>query len=136
MECRLEDFTTDFIDHVLPFCIQMFRKIYKDIFNDNVYRSDFTTKAQIAEFDCEQLLQNIVSLSRPKKLCLSLQEIIITKCSFSSTESDKFNLYGDDRIQQKRFASAEDTNEESFTVIKRIFDGINNEDALEVLSTR
>lgn len=136
MECRLEDFATDFSDNVMPYCISLFRKIYKDVFNDNVYRPDYMSKSQIMEFDCEQLIQNIILLCQPMRLCRMFQELIVEKSTFTPTESDKFNLYGDDKFQQKRFASNRDLDEETCQVIKRLFDGISEEDAMSVVVSR
>lgn len=136
MECRLEDFTIDFIDHTLQFCVSLFRKIYRDVFNDNTYRSDYMGKSQVTEFDCEQLIQNIIALSRPMELCRVFQEIVVSKCTFTPTETDKFNLYGDDRLQQKRFAKTKDSPEDSERIVKMLFDGISTEDAREILSSR
>ena len=136
MECRLEDFTIDFIDHTLQFCVSLFRKIYRDVFNDNTYRSDYMGKSQVTEFDCEQLIQNIIALSRPMELCRVFQEIVVSKCTFTPTETDKFNLYGDDRLQQKRFAKTKDSPEDSERIVKMLFDGISTEDAREILCSR
>ena len=134
MECRLIDFTNDFINNILPYCINLFRKIYKDVFSDNIYRDNYMGKSQITEFDCEQLLQNIIQLSKPISLCKTIQDIIINKCTFSPTESDKFNLYADDKLQ--RFTHKNDTEENTYSVIKQIFDGISNDDITSVLDSR
>ena len=64
------------------------------------------------------------------------QELIVEKSTFTPTESDKFNLYGDDKFQQKRFASNRDLDEETCQVIKRLFDGISEEDAMSVVVSR
>jgi hypothetical protein len=86
MECRLEDFSTDFADNVLPYCISLFRKIYKDVFEDNIYRPDYMTKSQILEFDCEQLVQNIILLAQPIKVfSLSPKAIQVLTVKKSST---------------------------------------------------
>lgn len=136
MECRMEDFVNDFIDHMLQYCIRLFRRIYKDVFNDNIYREDYISKSQITEFDCEQLIQNIILLSKPLEICKIFQDIIISKCTFTSTETDKFNLYGDDRIQKKRFIKLKDQEDDSCNIIKLLFDNITTESALTVLRTR
>lgn len=136
MECRMEDFTVDFIDHTLQYCVSLFRKIYRDVFNDNTYRPDYMEKSQVTEYDCEQLIQNIITLSKPMELCKIFQEIIVSKCTFTSTETDKFNFYGDDRLQQKRFDKTRDNPEDSQRIIKMLFDGISTEDAIEILSSR
>jgi hypothetical protein len=137
MECRLEDFSTDFADNVLPYCISLFRKIYKDVFEDNIYRPDYMTKSQILEFDCEQLVQNIILLAQPISLYKMFHELIISKSTFTPTESDKFNLYGDDKLQQKRFESnTNDSDEDTCQIIKRLFDGISHDDAVNLLNSK
>lgn len=136
MECRLEDFSTDFSQDVLPYCISLFRKIYKDVFSDNEYRPDYMSKAQILEEDCEQLIQNIILLAKPMHLCKMFQELITSTSTFTPTESDKFNLYGDDKLQQKKFESSQDSDEDTSQVIKRLFDGISYDDAIKVIESR
>jgi hypothetical protein len=136
MVCRLEDFTTDFIDSILPYCVSLFKKIYKDVFHDNVYRQDYMTKSQITEFDCEQLILNIITLSKPINLCKIIQDIIVSKCTIIATESDKFDFSADDKMQQKRFNSIKDSEEDMYQVIKMIFDGISKDDAMHVINSR
>ena len=136
MECRLEDFTLDFIDNVLPYCINLFRKIYKDVFADNIYRTDYMFKSQITEFDCEQLIQNIIFLAKPNLLFKTFQQIIIDNCTFTSTETDKFNLYGDDKLQQKRLSSFQNSDQDISKIFERLFDGITPEDSLKLLYSK
>ena len=75
-------------------------------------------------------------LTQHKKLCKVFQDIIKSKCTFTPTESDKFNLYGDDKLVQKRFNNMKDSNEKSTNAIKQVFDGISTEDALSFISSR
>ena len=93
-------------------------------------------KSQVTEFECEQLLLNIISLSKPMELCRSFQQIIIEKSTFTPTETDKFNFYADDRLQQKRFKKPKDYNENTQRVIKMLFDNINSDQIEEILSSR
>jgi hypothetical protein len=136
MECRLEDFTLDLISSLLPYCIHLFRKIYKDVFTDNIYRPDYIYKSQITEFDCEQLLQNIILLSKPNILYKTLQQIIINNCTFTITEIDKFDFHGDDKLQQKRLAKAIDKDEDIHEVFKRLFDQMSTDDCIHLLSSK
>lgn len=136
MECRLEDFTNEFIDNILPYCISLFRRIYKDVFADNMYRKDYMTKSQIMEFDCEQLIKNIITLAKPNSLCRTFQNIIKDNCTFTSTETDKFNLYGDDKLQQKRFSTLADTEEDVCKVLKSVFDELNSDEASKLLYSK
>jgi hypothetical protein len=136
MECRLEDYSEYFADTILVYCISLFRKIYKDVFHDNIYRPNYMDKSQITEYDCEQLIQNIITLSRPITFCELFKNIIITKCIITTTGIDKFDLYADDKIQQKRLASAKDLDENTCHVMKRLFDNINHEDSLHIITSR
>jgi hypothetical protein len=134
MECRMDDFVTDFIDNVLPYCINLFRKIYKDVFSDNIYRSDYNTKSQIMEFDCEQLILNIILLANRMKVCKLFQSIIIKRCTFTCTELDKFNFHSDDKLQQKKYMSIESDDVDS--TIRQLFDGIGEDDIQRVIMSR
>ena len=136
MECRLEDFAEYFASIALTYCISLFRKLYKDVFNDNIYRKDYMGKSQITEFDCEQLIQNIITLSQPINFCRIFQEIIITKCTITPTKKDKFDLYGDDKLQQKRFTSTKDSDEDTCDVMKRLFDNISDDDSMHIINSR
>jgi hypothetical protein len=66
MDCRLEDLSSNLIANLLPYMISMFRKLYRDVFGDNDFRKDYSSKCQITECDCEQLLQNIITVGQPK----------------------------------------------------------------------
>ena len=54
IDCRLEEFSNAFIMNVRYYLIQLFRKIYYDVFHDNIFRVDYKNKNSITEFDCEQ----------------------------------------------------------------------------------
>jgi hypothetical protein len=137
LKCRLEYIAIDFSQNVLLYCIRLFRKIYKDIFNDNVFRSDYMSKSRIAEFDCEQLLQNIILLSKPFALCRTFQKIIIDNCTFTnSTHKDKFRLHADDKHQRHRFKKGKDTIEHSCDIVRRLFDNINQDNVCKVVEER
>ena len=130
MDCRLEEFSNSFITNIRPYLIELFRKIYYDVFHDNIFRSDYKTKNSITEFDCEQLIQNIFKLAIPKDFCNFLRDIIKEKASYIPSENDKFNIHGDDIIQKKRFANKKETTDIS-DIIKLLFDGITSEEAID-----
>ena len=112
----------------------MFRKIYKDVFNDNEFRKDFLKRSQITECECEQLLQNIHLLSHPQEFSKQLRKWVKTISTFTPSENDKFNICSDDSLQRKRFADKEDI--DMLDVIKQLFDGISSEDAVDFIRTR
>lgn len=133
MEIRLDDFSKVFSVQILNYCVTLFRRIYYDIFSDNVYREDYQSKASIASQDCQQLLQNIINLSKQKSFCQLLQQIVMKYCEIEPTKMDKFNLTGDDKINKKQFQKEKDEKEKSLEVIKRVFDEISDEDAENIL---
>ena len=113
----------------------MFRKIYYDVFDDNIFRIDYSNKTQITECDCEQLLQNIFLLSQPIKFCNKIRFLIMKNASYTPTENDKFNLYGDDTLQKKKFQHTIKT-DNIVDVIKELFDSITTEDAVDFYRSR
>jgi hypothetical protein len=131
MDCRLEELSNSFIFNVRPYLIQLFRKIYYDVFNDNQYRKNYISTNSITEYDCQQLLKNIYTLSNPKEFCFLFRNIIKDKCTYQPTELDRFNLYGDDIVQKKRLSNNKESVDVIEDVIKLIFDNISSEDAVD-----
>ena len=134
MDCRLEDLSSNLISSILPYMIGMFRKLYKDVFGDNDFRNDFSSKCQITECDCEQLLQNIILISQPKEFYNLVREMVVGKATYIPTENDKFNLYGDDSLQRKRFHDKEDV--DLVDIIKQLFDDITSVQAVDFYRSR
>jgi hypothetical protein len=135
MDCRLEELSNNMGNDILSYMINMFRKIYYDVFDDNIFRLDYSNKTQITECDCEQLLQNIFLLSQPIKFCNKIRFLVMENSCYSPTENDKFNLYGDDTLQKKKFQSTRKTNN-TIDVIKELFDSITTEDAVDFYRSR
>ena len=134
MDCRLEDLSSNLISNVLPYMISMFRKLYRDVFGDNDFRKDFSSKCQITECDCEQLLQNIITVGQPKDFYNIVRTIVKNKATYTPTENDKFNLYGDDSLQRKRFHDKEDI--DLVDILKQLFDDISSEEAVDFYRSR
>jgi hypothetical protein len=134
MDCRLEDLSSNLISSILPIMIGMFRKLYKDVFGDNDFRNDYSSKCQITECDCEQLLQNIILISKPKEFYNLVREMVVSKATYIPTENDKFNLYGDDSLQRKRFHDKEDV--DLVDIIKQLFDDITSLQAVDFYRSR
>jgi hypothetical protein len=130
MDCRLEELTNTFISNIRPFLIQLFRKLYYDVFNDNEYRKGYKTSNPITEYDCEQVLQNIYTLSKPKEFCISVRNIVKKNCTYYPTENDRFNLHGDDTVQKKRLLNNKE-NIDIVEIIQCLFDNISSEDAVD-----
>lgn len=134
MDCRLEDLSINLISNVLPYMVNMFRKLYRDVFGDNEFRPNFNGMCQLTECDCEQLLQNIILMGQPKEFCNMARDLIKLKATYYPTENDKFNLYGDDTLQRKRFQDKEEIDLKE--IVKQLFDGISLEDAVNFYRNR
>jgi hypothetical protein len=135
MDCRLENFSLCLVSNVLPYCIDLFRKIYKDVFEDNIYREGYMNKLNETKDECDQLLSNIITLSKPMEMCKLIQNIVISNCEITPSEIDKFDFYGDDKLQQKKFQKhfSEQIKENSIDTILSLFDNITEDDAVKLL---
>ena len=134
MDCRLEELATNLSLNILPYMINIFRKLYKYIFDDNDFRQDYVGKNQLTENDCEQLLQNIFIVSKTQQFCNLLRKEIFTKAIYKPTENDKFNLYGDDALQRKKFQEKDDS--DNINIVKQLFDDITMEELVDFYRSR
>ena len=134
MDCRLEDLATNLSTNILPYMTNLFRKLYKYIFGDNDFRLDYAGKNQLTENDCEQLLQNIFIVSKTQQFCNLLRKEIVTKATYKPTENDKFNLYGDDALQRKKFNEKDDS--DTINMVKQLFDDITVEELVDFYRSR
>ena len=135
MDCRLEEFSNNFIDNIKPYLIENFRKLYYNCFNDNEFRKDYMTSNTLTEYDCEQLLQNIHLLSKPKEFNILLRNIIKLHCTYEPTINDRFNLHGDDIVQKKKFLNLKEEEEIMIETVKILFDNITSSDAVDFYRT-
>ena len=135
MDCRLEELVTDFVDIVLGYCINLYRKLYHIIFRDNNYRSDIKIYNSLLECECQQLVENIILLSSPSKIFKLFKDIIVEKCSYTPSRLDKFNLYSDDMLQKKQFTKliSQDENKLNITKLGELFDDATTEQTEEFL---
>jgi hypothetical protein len=128
MECRLENLCQDFISNIRNHCISIFKRIYKDIFNDNKYRENFQQHCRILSEDCEQLLQNIAVVSSPISFRNMIKQMVIDNATMNPSDLDKFHLTGDDKLQQRRLKDEMQKDENDFeSVAKQIFEDISKE---------
>jgi hypothetical protein len=130
MEIRLDEFSKSLSQHLLNYLIKLFRKIYYDVFNDNIYRKDYKEKSIITSEDCEQILANIITLSKTKTFCNILRDMISEYCTIKPTKSDKFNLTADDKVSKRNFIQEKDSKDVIQNSVKRLFDSI-QQDELE-----
>ena len=131
-DCYLEDLSNQIIDKFLPTMITYFRKLYKMIYKDNVYRTDYNKQCELSQCDCEQLLENIVVLSKPYNFTLMLQNIIIEKSTYVYTDDDTFNIKKNSVLSKDLFDNTKKINNTT-TNISQIFDNITQQQQLELV---
>lgn len=130
MNCRLEDVASTLVSSILPYMVSLFRKLYMDVFGDNEYRENYTSSAPVLECDAEQLVHNVIITSKPRDFCNLVRAVIKEKCTYTpELDNDKFNLYVDDAEQRKRFQEKETV--DVIEIIKKLFDGITSEQAVD-----
>jgi hypothetical protein len=133
MDCRLETFCSILIAEIGSHCVSLFRRIYFDIFRDNIYRPDYMNKAVILSQDGEQLFQNIITLSYRKTFYDMIKDLVIQHCTLKATKHDKFNLQADDKLQKNTYSKIVDDEEELYSFIEKLFDNIEKKDIDELL---
>jgi hypothetical protein len=134
LESRLEEISNNILITFKYYCIQLFRKIYFDVFNDNIYRKDYKLKSQITQYDCQQLLENIITLSKPCEFNKNLRILIKDRATYSPTTNDKFNLTCNDTLQYKRMRNVKDTEEEIIKTLMIVFDNLAYDDGMNILN--
>jgi hypothetical protein len=130
MDCRLEDFSNKFIDNIRPYLIDMFRKMYFDVFCDNDYRHNFLQKVSKIELDLRQIIQNICLLCNPKKFNKFMRKIVKDKATYNVTANDIKNFSTDDSSQRRRFENEKETID-PVEIMKLMFDNMSSEEAVD-----
>ena len=133
IDCRAEHLTNNFISDVLPYLTFLFRKIYRDVFHDNIYRKDYSKTNTVTEYECEQLLRNIFILSDQRQCCDIFRELIKENASKHAEDKDKFSMFGDDSIQREKFSNHKTNTDNILNTISTLFDNMNMEDAVDLL---
>jgi hypothetical protein len=131
MDCRLDELSHGFQSTMKEYFILIFRKLYCDVFHDNVYRKDYKNKSQVTEYDCEQLLQNIFFVNNLYDFTKIMQDIVIQNCTYNPTIKDRFDIRADDTLQRRKFTASSKKNPDVFDTVKRLFDGISSENAVD-----
>lgn len=133
IDCRAENLTNSFISDVLPYLSHIFRRIYRDIFHDNIYRKNYGSTNSVTENECEQLLRNIFILSDQRTFCDIFRKIIKEHANKNAEDNDKFSMFGDDSIQREKFASHKFSTDSTLNIISTLFDDISLEDAVDLM---
>jgi hypothetical protein len=132
MDCRLDGFTNIFLKSMSNYLIQLFRKIYDDVFHDNIYRKDYIKSAIIFENDCDQLIQNLCLLCNYKEISRLLRNVVKKNCSYKETKNDVFALRSDDNFLKKELENRE--KEIDYSMIEMLFDNITADEVHEIYS--
>lgn len=133
MDCRLENITTVMCTELLPYCVDLYRKLYRDMFRDNNYRSDCEDVYSLAGNELEQLAENIIILHNQEKCRNILRDIVKEKSQLSPTDNDKINVRTDDATQKNRFI--EYKSEYNYNdVPKLLFPDINKDDIQDFIN--
>ena len=130
MDSRLEELSTNFIHNTGNYMIKLFRRLYFEVFNDNIYRENFKNKCPHLENEFLQLTQNIFSLINPISFSLKLIEIVKKHSSYIPNEqNDSFNLRMDDNLQKIKYKNYKLTIEDNYELASKIFDNISKEES-------
>jgi hypothetical protein len=132
IDCRAENLVNSFISDVLPYLTHLFRKIYRDVFHDNIYRKDYGKTNNVTEYECEQLLRNIFILSDQRQCCDIFRQLIKENASKNAEENDKFSMFGDDSIQREKFINHKTNTDNILNTISTLFDNMKLEDAVDL----
>ncbi len=135
MDCRLEEITNNLSSSIKMYLVSIFRRIYFDVFKDNIYRKSYKINP-VLENDCTQLLQTLFLVSNFIDFSNILKTIIKEHATFALTDNDKFNIQGDDVLQKKRLLSLKKNNTDMvIDTIKILFDNITLEEAVDFYRT-
>lgn len=125
MDCRLLSISNDLRFSCIEYCINLFRKIYNDIFHDNDYRYNFERDKEILEYECMHLLKNIKILSSELSFNKLFQKILIDGPTESPNHDKfKYNLKGDDVSIRDSYKELDNNDEQYQEEIYKLFDNL------------
>ena len=130
MDCRLDTISNELREYALNYCIDLFRKIYHQIFHDNDYREDYERQKDILDSECSQLLKNIKLLSCKYTFTKEFQQILIDCKTEEEVDKDKFlyNLKSDDKKQKQEYKELINNVDKEFeSNIRLLFEDITKE---------
>jgi hypothetical protein len=133
MDCRLEDVAEEMSTILTPFCLSLYKKIYFDMFGDNMYRSDVESIFPIGGNEMDQLAENIMILVNVESCRTLIRDIIKEKATHYPTDNDRINIRTDDTSQKKRFNDYNKEYNEN-DIISALFTGITTTDIEEFIN--
>ena len=127
MDCRLEHITDELRSNIKNYIIFAFRKNYKTCIGHNNYIENYTTKSELLEFDCDQLLKNLLICANDVMLNSTVRDIVKNKCSYKPTSIDRFDFIQDDKEQYANFKQHIVTEADIINTTRELFDNIEDE---------
>lgn len=133
MDCRLDTLTTELTESVKNYSANLFRKIYKKCLNTNNYIAweNCSSKFQVLEFDCTQLLRNLFTCMNFIRANEIVKQSVQTHCVKQPTTNDKFDLYNDDKEKLMQMKEYKIEQQDIIEIIKLLFDDIDDPACLE-----
>jgi hypothetical protein len=132
MDCRLEHITDELRGAIKNYILVTFRKNYKNCIGHNNYIENYTQKSEVLEFDCDQLIKNLIICSDDIKFNENIRETVKNECTYQPTTIDKFDFLQDDKEQYNNFKQHKVTDEDIISTIKDLFDNIEDEQARNI----
>ena len=132
MDSRLESTCMKLSEIVRVYCASLFRKIYKSCFNTNDYIEGYRSKYAVLEFDCEQLLRNILLTVNTGSFIKGICGIVKRCCTINPTINDKFSSHSDNEEQAISFKRYELNDTDIVAVVETIFDNIKESQCIDI----
>ena len=119
---NLYNFTVCLYDYIRQYSTNLFRKIYKDVFGDNIYRDNFFQESRVLEYDCKQLFQNLKILFSFNRFNDLLKQLMKTNSNINHNRK-KYNFDIKCTMNVKQL---EDENNKNYKleIISELFDTI------------
>jgi len=137
LDNRLSNISESFQDNLLPYLIENFRRIYFDIFNDNIYREDYKNYAEkydVIHFELKTLCHNILLISNKIKFRKTLCKMIKEDNEYKPSINDIFDIKNDDRIAKDDVNKLDDEFMESLRhSIRNMFDNLTSNNIDKIL---
>jgi hypothetical protein len=131
MDSRIEDFGTDLAESVNEYCINYFKTLYRGLFGNNIFNSEFLELSTIYKPELSQLLKNIYYSTNNFKFCKIIGDVISKNCVLIPTDNHKFNITTDDRTQKPRFNITDECVKGQFyDIFKNLFDSVDTTNML------
>ena len=137
LDNRLSNVSESFQDNLLPYLIEHFRRIYFDIFNDNIYREDYKTYSEqydIIQLELKTLFHNILLIANKVKFRKTLCRFIKEEIEYESSTNDVFDIKNDDKIAKDDVIKLDDEFMESLRhSVRNMFDNLSSSNIDKIL---